>query len=76
MMGKFDCNVSPYKALYGSFAKYYSIFNDGIQKFAKESNDVMQHTMGNDLNTNIVWALTIIQGGSMDSWNCDNKPNF
>ena len=61
-------NSSPYKALRGPFAKWYSIFNNGIQKFSMELNGVMIRTLDENLTiTNIPWALTKIPGGSMDS---------
>ena len=65
---KMDCNISPYKALHCSLSKFYSIFNDGIQKFSKELNGVMLRTLDENLIiTNIPWALTSIEGGSMNS---------
>ena len=38
-------NSSPYDAMQGSFSKYYSIFNDEIQKFTMELNRVMVRTL-------------------------------
>ena len=59
---------SPYNSLRGSFAKYYSVSNDGIQKFSMELNGVMIRTLNDDLKiTNVPWALTEIDGGSMDA---------
>ena len=52
----------------GPFGKWYSIFNDGIQKFCEELNSVMVRTLDENYNvTNIPWALTEIPGGSMNS---------
>ena len=59
---------SPYNSLCCSFAKYYSISNDGIQKFLMELNGVMIRTLNDDLKiTNVPWALTEIDVGSMDA---------
>ena len=61
-------NSTPYKALRGPFAKWYSIFNDGIQKFSMELNGVMIRTLDENLTiTDIPWTLTKIPGRSMDS---------
>ena len=61
-------NSSPYSAMRGPFSKYYSIFNDGIQKFSMELNGVMLRTLTEKFEvTNIPWALTKIAGGSMDA---------
>ena len=60
-------NSSPYSVLRGPFAKYYSIFNDGIQKFSMELNGVMIRTLNPDFDVvNVPWALSKIPGGSMD----------
>lgn len=59
---------SPYNSLRSSFSKYYSVFNDSIQKFSMELNGVMIRTLNDDLKiTNVPWALTEIDGGSMDA---------
>ena len=61
-------SASPYNSLHGSFAKYYSVPNDGIQKFSMELHGVMIRTLNDDLKiTNIPWALTEIDGGSIDA---------
>ena len=61
-------NSSPYAAIRGSFSKYYSIFNDGIQKFTMELNGVMVRTLSENFEvTKIPWALTKIPGGSMNA---------
>ena len=59
---------SPYNSLRGSFAKYYSVSNDGIQKFSMELNGVMIRTLNDDLKiTNVPWALMEIDGVSIDA---------
>ena len=61
-------NPSPYVAMQGSFSKYYSIFNDGMQKFTMELNGVMVRTLRENFKvTNTPWALTKIPGGSMNA---------
>ena len=58
---------SSYNSLRDSFAKYYSVSNDDIQKFSVELNGVMIRTLNDDLKiTNVPWALTEIDGGFMD----------
>ena len=61
-------NQAPYVALKDDpFGKYYSIMNDGIQKFCQEYNGVFIRTVNADLDvSNLPWALTCIPGGSMD----------
>ena len=60
-------NSSPYSVLRGPFAKYYSLFNDGIQKFNMELNGVMIRTLDHNFDiVNVPWGLTKIPGGSMD----------
>ena len=55
---------SPCNSLRSSFAKYYSISNDGIQKFSIELNGVIIRTLNDDLKiTNIPW-----QKSMMDLW--------
>ena len=49
-LDSFDFNVCSYKAIWDSFAKYYSIFDDGIQKFSMELNGVVLQTPDEDLN--------------------------
>ena len=44
-------SASPYNSLHGSFAKYYSVPNDGIQKFSMELNGVMIRTLNDDLKS-------------------------
>ena len=59
---------TPYSACRGPLSKWYSIFNDGIQKFTMELNGVMIRCLDENYKiTNIPWALTKIPGGSMDS---------
>lgn len=57
-------NEAPYAALKkGQFGMYYSIMNDGIQKFRKEFNGVFLRTLDKDFNiSNLPWALTKIPG--------------
>lgn len=43
-------NVCSYKAIWYSFAKYYSIYDDGIQKFSMELSGVVLQTPDEDLN--------------------------
>ena len=60
-------NAAPYAALTGSFGKFYSVFNDGIQKFCFELNGVMIRVLDHNFGIqNLPWALTNIPGGSMD----------
>ena len=60
-------NQAPYVALDDPFGKFYSIMNDGIQKFCVEYNGVFIRTVNADLGvSNLPWALTGIPGGSMD----------
>ena len=59
---------SPYNSLRGSFAKHYSVSNDGIQKFLMELNGMMIRTLNDDLKiTNVPQAQTEIDGESMDT---------
>ena len=59
---------SPYNSLRGPFAKYYSVSNDDIQMLSMELNGVMIRTLNDDLKiTDVPWALTEIDGGSMDA---------
>ena len=45
-----NCNPVPYKSLRcGPSSKYYSVFNDGIQKFSMGLNGVMICTIDEDL---------------------------
>ena len=61
-------NSSPYAAMQGSFSKYYSIFNDRIQKFTMELNRVMIRTLSKNFKvTNLLWELTKIPGGSINA---------
>ena len=52
-----------------AFAKFYSISNDGIQKFKnKELNGVMISTLHQNLNVqNVQWAFTTIPNSVMDN---------
>ena len=61
-------NKAPYVALNGPFGKFYSVMNDGIQKFGHEFNGVFLRTVDDaDLDiVNLPWALSDIPGGSMD----------
>ena len=59
---------SSYSVLESAFAKFYSISNDGIQKFAKVLGGVMIRTLDQNINVqNVPWALTIIPSGFMDN---------
>ena len=63
-----DKNVLLYKALKGPFGNIYSVFMDGIQKFCRELNGSFARTVDQDFNiVNIPWALTEIEGGSMNA---------
>ena len=65
---KLNRSDSPYNSLRGSFAKYYSVSNDSIQKFLMKLNGVMIRILINDLKiTNFPWALTEIDGESIDA---------
>ena len=57
-------NQAPFAALKnGPFGKFYSIMNDGIQKFSTEFNGVFLRTIDTDFDiTNLPWALTQIPG--------------
>ena len=58
-------NQAPFSALKkGSFGRFYSILNDGIQKFCNEYNGVFLRTVDEDFDVkNLPWALTKIPGG-------------
>lgn len=61
-------NKAPYHSIKDTNGKFYSIMNDGIQKFTQEFNGVFVRTV--DLNIdikNLPWSLNKIPGGSMDS---------
>ena len=61
-------NSSPYAAMQGSFSKYYSIFNDRIQKFTMKLNGVMKRALSENFKvTNLLWELTKIPGGSINA---------
>lgn len=61
-------NKAPYHSLKDTNGQYYSIMNDGIQKFTKEFNGVFVRTVDVDINIkNLAWSLDKIPGGSMDS---------
>ena len=45
-----NSNSSSYFVLKSAFSKFYSISNDGIQKFAKDLNSVMISTLDENLN--------------------------
>ena len=58
-------NSSSYFVLKSAFSKFYSISNDGIQKFAKDLNGVMISTLDENLNplsaNPTKWSTTLKQ---------------
>lgn len=69
---KTSANEAPFANLStGALGKFYSVLNDGIQKFTQEFNGVFVRTLApcNFAITNLPWALNLIPGGSMDAAN-------
>ena len=62
-----EFNLYPYKALKRLLFKWYSLVTDGIQKFTKQLNGVMIRTLDENYKIiNMLCALSVITGGSMD----------
>ena len=71
MKHKTDTNEASFRHLSstGCLGKFFSVFNDGIQKYTREFNGVFIRTVDSSNFTikNLPWALNEIPGGSMDS---------
>ena len=66
-LGNSEFNLYPYKALKRPLFKWYSLITDGIQKSTKQLNGVMIRTLDENYKIiNMLCALSVITGGSMD----------